>query len=329
MDIDSLMKEKGHLIDKELGKVFPKSRIPNLEEAVWYHLDTGGKRLRPLLAIATYEALGGKDDKILPFAAACEILHAWLLIHDDIEDGDEVRRDKPALWKKYGMPHGINVGDYMAQKVYEIILNSRKKGVDEKTVFRLIEAMVTAAVKTAEGQAKDMNMRDNDAPTEKDYMNTVTDKTAHYLTVPAVGGAILAGSDDALIRKIIRYGEFIGPGFQITDDVLDLTEGKGRGETGRDIKEGKKSIMIIHCLSKCSASERKKILTILAKPPQDTTDSDVQQVKTLFDRYGSADYAKRMAASLGEEAKKATKEMPPKLMEVLDAFSDYMIKRKR
>src|SRR3989344_6138044 len=179
--IEKILAEKGHLIDKELQKAFPKKGIKNLYDAVWYHFGSGGKRIRPVLAVATCEALGGNSKKIVPFAAACEVLHNWLLIHDDIEDGDKVRRDKPSVWVKYGMPHAINVGDLMAQKVYELILSS---DLNEKTTFRLLKAMADTAVKTAEGQAMDINLRGNDSPTEKEYMEMVRGKTAYYFTVP-------------------------------------------------------------------------------------------------------------------------------------------------
>src|SRR3990167_2485100 len=219
MDIEKLTKEKYHLIDGEMNAVF-NGNIPNLHDAIQYHMGTGGKRLRPLLAILTYEALGGRDEKILPFAAACEVLHNWFLVHDDIEDGDKVRRDKPAVWVKYGLAHAINAGDYMAQKVYELILNSRKYGVDEKIVNDLLEAMVQTSIRTAEGQAMDINMR-SASPSENDYMDMVIGKTAHYLTVPMVGAAILAGRKE-LIPRLIEFGMQIGPAFQIADDVLDL-----------------------------------------------------------------------------------------------------------
>ena len=130
IDIEKLSAEKAGLIDRELGRVL-SGKIPNLHDAISYHMGTGGKRLRPLLAILTYEALGGDKTKgsaegvnrVLPFAAACELLHNWFLVHDDIEDGDTTRRDRPAAWVKYGLAHGINVGDYMAQKVFELIIN--------------------------------------------------------------------------------------------------------------------------------------------------------------------------------------------------------------
>jgi len=325
MDFEKLYEEKGHLINREIESVFPKDGFKNLDDAVWYHLGTGGKRVRPLLAIVTCEALGGDVDKILPFAASCEILHNWLLVHDDIEDGDRVRRDQDAVWIKYGLGHGINIGDYMAQKVYELIL---KSDLDNEIIFKLLDAMVKTSLRTAEGQTMDMNLRDNDSPVEDDYMQMVTGKTAHYLTVPMVGGAIVAGHED-LVEKIIEFGRYAGPAFQIRDDVLDLTEGKGRKEIGRDIKEGKRSILAIHCLSKCNEEEKKELLIILNKDVEDTTDDNVAFAKSLFEKHGSIDYATKKSEELTEKAKDIIKDMPPGLKEILEFFADYLIKRKK
>ncbi len=326
---EKILQQKSKLIDKEIEKVFPKDGIKNLYEAAWYHLGTGGKRLRPILAIMTCEALDGDAQKVMPFAAACEVMHNWILIHDDIEDKDRVRRDKPAVWVKYGTDHGINVGDMMAHKVFELILRSRLYGVDDRTTLKLISVIVDTTIKTAEGQALDMNLRKNNAPTEKQYMDMVTGKTAHYLTVPMVGGAIVAGADNELVKKMINFGMFAGPAFQIADDLLDLTEGKGRKEIGRDIKEGKRSLLVVHCLQKCNSSERKKLLEILNKPAEKTTDSDVNYAKELFKKYHSIDYAGKKAEDLIKNSKKVIKDMPPKLRDLLDYFGNYLIERKK
>ncbi len=328
MDVEKILAERGKLIDVEIEAVFPKS-IKNLHDAVYYHLGTGGKRLRPVLAIATCEALQGNVKQVIPFAAACEILHHWLILHDDIMDGDRVRRDKPAVWVKYGVAHGINIGDYMAQKVYELILRSRNCGVDNETVFQLISAMTTTAAKTAEGQAMDINLRTSANPKEKDYMEMVAGKTAHYLTIPIVGGAIVAGAGKELLSKIIEFGSCAGPAFQIADDVLDLTAGKGRGETGRDIKEGKRSILVVHCLSRCSRQEKSKLLHILNKSVEKTTNADVLAVKKLFEKYGSVGYARSKAKELISKAKDVTKDLPPQLRSVLSDFADYLVERTR
>jgi geranylgeranyl diphosphate synthase type I len=324
MDIEKLLEEKSSIVNKELERVF-SGNIPNLYDAVNYHLETGGKRIRPILALLTCEALGGNSKKVLPFAAACEILHNWLLVHDDIEDGDKVRRDKPAMWVKYGLAHGVNAGDLMAQKVYEAILSS---DLDDKTVVKLMEAMVTASVKTAEGQAMDINLRQNNEPSEDDYMATVIGKTAYYLSVPMVGGAIVAGSDN-VIKALEEFGRNAGPAFQIADDLLDLTEGKGRGEIGCDIKEGKRSILVVHCLSKCDIDEKARLLDILNKPKEETSSEEVLWVKELFEKHGSVDYARKKSQELVEKAKASIKGLPKELRDMLNYFADYLIERKK
>ena len=330
MDVEKILEEKGKLIEEEIEKTFPRNtRIPNLYDGVWYHMSTGGKRIRPVLAIMACNSLGGDINKIIPFAAACEVLHNWLLIHDDIEDGDRIRRDREAVWVKYGLPHGINIGDLMSQAVFKMILRSGERGVDEKTVFKLVNLMADTTIKTAEGQAMDINLRNSNNPTEDDYMRMVTGKTAYYMTAPIIGGAIVADADDEIINKIIEFGKYAGPAFQIADDILDLTVGKGRCETGRDIKEGKRSILIIHCLGKCEPEEKGKLLEILNKSPEETTAEDILYVKNLFEKYGSVDYARKRAEELVKKSKNVIKDLPQGLREVLEFFADYLIKRKK
>ena len=173
-----------------------------------------------------------------------------------------------------------------------------------------------------------MNLRENDNPSEEEYMKMVEMKTAWYLTLPMVGGAIIAGKPD-LAEKIREFGMRIGPAFQITDDLLDLTKGKGRGEIGSDIREGKRSIMVVHCCSQCTRDERERLFEILNRPREETTKEDVEFVKGLFEKYGSIEYAKNRARSLNEESRRITSEMPERLREILDEFAEYLVERKR
>lgn len=328
MDIDiNKFSEKAKLIDEELNDAL-RGDVPNLNDAINYHMGTGGKRIRPLLAIMACEALGAPVEQIIPFASACELMHNWFLVHDDIEDGDTVRRDKPSVWVKYGVPHAINVGDYMAHKVFELILKSKEKGVEDGMIVKLFKETVETALETAEGQALDINLRKNNSPSENEYLESIRRKTARYLTMPIIGAAIISRKDD-LINDLVKFGTELGIAFQITDDILDLTEGKGRGETGRDIKEGKRSIMIVNCLSKCEKDEKEKILNILNKPATETTDEDIRYAKSLLEKYGSIKYAREKAEHHSEEAKAVADSMPPKLKEVLHFFAEYIVKRKK
>lgn len=319
--------DKTALIDKELDSAL-KGSIPNLHDAMHYHMGTGGKRVRPLLAILTCEALGGMEKQVVPFAAACELLHNWFLVHDDIEDGDRIRRNQPTVWVKYGMPHAINVGDYMAHKVFELLLKCKEHGASDAIISKLFKEVVDTTLRTAEGQAMDMNMRNSNSPTEDEYMKMVMGKTGRYLIMPIMGGAIIAGRED-LSDKLIEFGKHIGPAFQIRDDVLDMTEGKGRNEIGRDIKEGKRSIMVVHCLQKATKQEKEELLDILNKPAEETNENDVDYAKSLFEKYGSIKYAQEKAEYLAEKAKDASAQLPEKLRQIMDFFADYIVKRKK
>ncbi len=329
MDIEAILAEVGKDVEKEMERLLPKEGVRNLHDALWYHLGTGGKRIRPALAITTCKVLGGDVKKVMPFAVACEVLHNWLLIHDDIEDGDTVRRDKETLWKKYGLGHGVNAGDYLSEKVYELVLETKGRGVGAKTILRLLREVVFTSMKTAEGQAEDMNLRETNNPTEEGYMKMVVEKTAYYLTMPIVGGAIIAGAPEETISKIRGIGMKMGPAFQIADDVLDLTEGKGREEIGSDIREGKRSMLVVHCSGKCGPEEREKLFAVLNKPREETTKEDVLFVKSLFEKYGSVEYAKQKAKALIGEAKRDISTLQPELREVMNAFADYIIERKK
>ena len=111
-------------IEAALTAAFPADRHPHLNPAVAYHLATGGKRLRPVLCLATCEQLGGDPSEALTFAAAAEIMHNMFLVHDDLEDGDEVRRDQPTLWKKFGAANAVNCGDYMIGRAFRMMLDT-------------------------------------------------------------------------------------------------------------------------------------------------------------------------------------------------------------
>ncbi len=332
MKLEEILEGVSHykeLIEMELHSIIPEEGVLNFHDAMHYHLSTGGKRIRPLLAILTARALGVDENKVLPFAVACELLHNWLLIHDDIEDGDTVRRGKPAVWVKYGLAHGINVGDGMAHYAMKAILKCHERGVPAEVVFKLLEAYADTAIKTSEGQAMEINLRENNNPTEEEYMQMVTGKTAYYLTLPIIGGAIIGGLDENLIEKIVEYGKYVGPAFQIRDDIIDLTEGKGRDDVGSDIKEGKRSIIVVYTLEKASDEEKNKLIEILNKPREETTKEDILWVMELFRKTGAIDRASKKAEDLVENAKKIIQPLPPELREILEAMAEYMIRREK
>jgi len=143
-----------------------------------------------------------------------------------------------------------------------------------------------------------------------------------------VGGAIVAGLDDKGIAQIQGLGTTMGPAFQIRDDMIDLTEGKGRGGAlGCDIREGKPSILYAHALSQASARDKKRLIAVMRKPRAETTDEDVEAVTDLYGRLGSLEFARTKADELVEQAFSTIERMPVANKDFFRSVARFMAER--
>ena len=333
-DFEKKLKEYREEIDevliKKLEEIKSKNPIPNLYDAVLYHMKTGGKRLRPILALLVAESYGVKEKFVLPLATAVEILHNFSLVHDDIEDGDKVRRGKPTVWAEYGLHHGVNVGDAMRELGFKFLSEGREMW-GEKVYGDLTELAFDCLLKMTEGQAKDMNFRNIDRVKEEDYMDMVIKKTGYMIKLATVGAAIVANQPYDVLKAWEKYSFLIGPGFQIRDDVLDFTKGKGRGEIGCDVKEGKRSLLVVYIINNQKVPEEEKLnlIEILNKPRDKTTEEDVLWVYNLFKRYQAFEYAIKKCKSFGEEAKEIIRKYVPscEAKDLLLYLTDFLILR--
>lgn len=310
------------LIEQEIVRFMPKGSIANLYDGVEHAMTSKGKRLRPFLCVETARLLG--SEKAIPFAAACEVMHNWLLVHDDIQDGDEIRREKPTVWKKFGIAHAINVGDIMANEVFEIILRS---DVEKQKVLELIELTIKTVRETVEGQSIELNATNSENFNEKEYITVAMKKTGYYLACPMIGAAIIAGAGKGITSSLLEYGKNAGTAFQIIDDIIDLTPEKGR-DAGSDIKGGKKTLMVLHLLKNCSGKEEQRVLDILKKPREETTTDDISYIKELFEEYGSISYATEKSREFTQKAKESiSKEVPDNLKSFLHEFADFIVQK--
>lgn len=286
-----------------------KEAFEFLSEGLLYQFSTGGKRLRPALCLLSCEIHGGVSNTALPFAMATELLHNYLLIHDDIEDGDLVRRDKKTLWAEIGLPNALNVSDFMIARAYRLITESE---LSPEVSLRLCRAFSFALQRTVEGQALDINLRGNAGVNLETYYRIVTLKTAYYLALPWVGGAMVAGAGEDAVKPLWDLGRCLGPAFQIRDDLIDLTEGKGRGgEIGCDIREGKPSICFAYALEgqKGSEADRDKLIEILRAERDSTSEDDIAWVIDFYKREGILDFAQLEAGRLADDSLRTLDEL--------------------
>jgi len=264
-----------------------------------------GKGLRPALCLAACEAFGGSTDEALLSAAAVELLHAAFLIHDDIEDGSEKRRGTSALHVQHGVPIALNVGDALAVLCFRPLLDNVE--VLGSRLARLVLAEFQRTMeRTVEGQAIELGWRHDNATalTPVDYLDMILRKTCAYTTIlPLRVGALIGSRGAADLDAIAEFGFLLGAAFQIHDDLLDLrsNEPYGKDVLG-DIREGKRTLMVIHFLRVAPPEERDRVVAFLGRPRESRSDDDVRAVFSLLRDAGSIEFAEGFAAELVQHA---------------------------
>jgi geranylgeranyl diphosphate synthase type II len=260
-----------------------------------------GKGLRPALCMATCQAHSGRLDAALNSAAALELAHNAFLVHDDVEDGSEVRRGLPTLHSEHGTAIAINVGDAMnALSLTPLMLNQNVLGPELTwLVFTEFEHMVRQSV---EGQAIELGwVRDNVIDlTDVDYLRMTLKKTCWYTCIHPcrIGALIGQGSSDRLDR-FNHFGYYMGAAFQIQDDLLNVAGAIRYGkEYAGDIFEGKRTLMLIHLINKADAVEKARLREFLALPRSDRGAADVTWVLERMVDHGSIIYGRSCARGL-------------------------------
>jgi geranylgeranyl pyrophosphate synthase len=331
--LDAFFAKAQQDVDEVLRKIIAPmgESISNLDDGTAYALglDEGatnaGKRIRPLLCLLVCHSLSGETRPALPFAAAIELMHNFCLVHDDIEDGDEFRRGRPSVWKRFGLPHAINIGDYLFTKIFQALLLDEFNSPPDRIV-RMFELMRSTLDHTHRGQALDMNAR-SQRITSADYMHLVTEKTGHYLAAPLIAGGIAADATAEQIAALATFGLMIGPMFQIRDDVIDLTHGKGREAIGSDIREGKRSFLVAHTLEHAGEADQSALMQILDLPREQTSAEHVQRALQIFESCGAMSAADDRCEELKNSALAALQVLPDELRTQLWAVTEYLAGR--
>jgi geranylgeranyl diphosphate synthase type I len=242
------------------------------------HLATGGKRLRARLALAALEALGGRRADGVGWAAAVELLHNATLIHDDIQDGDRVRRGEPTTWVRHGVGQAINAGDLLLMLP---ALAIGETDAPPATCWALSQTLHRHAVQIVRGQSEEMSLLSSGRLDRASYRHAAVGKTAGLFTLPVEGAALLADRTPEEARALgDAFGE-LGLLFQLVDDVLDLYGDKGRRERGCDIREGKVSALVVCHLARIPGDAA--WLKQLLETPREQTDAEqIEEVSMSF-----------------------------------------------
>jgi len=343
-DVIKILSEIKPLIDKEIDKHIPKKGKPQvLFDGCQKYFEHGGKRFRPALIALSCEALGGNIKDTITTGAALEIAHTFFLVHDDIEDFSQIRRGKPCLHITYGIPHAINMGDYLLMKVYQTLLSAKKKWGMEKTM-KILDLMTEMFLITGEGQAMEIEQRGKNLSeaTMNWYENMSLHKTGYYSGgTPCAIGGIIAGGNEKQIEALKKFGFAIGIAFQIQDDILNVTMSEeeekvaprtGGGGYGKDfagdIKEGKRTLLIVHAFENADKEEKQRMRLLVGK--NNITIDEKKEVIKIMKKHGSIEFAKNYAKKMVEKALNDLKKNIPdtKGRKKLESLAHFLIERK-
>jgi geranylgeranyl diphosphate synthase type II len=237
-DINKYLAEKKDLVDRVLQKYFPPE--PPFFGVMFYSLETG-KRIRPILTLATYEALGGKNlEEIMPVACALELIHTYSLIHDDLPamDNDDFRRGKPTAHKQFGEALAILSGDGLYAYAFELLAQGSNL-INER--YRVIQTVSAAVGPKGIVYGQVLDIEDHHSADPRTLRRIHFNKTAKFICAPIKCGAIMARAPESTIRVLEWAGVYLGMLFQYTDDILDVVGKKEElGKTpGKDLSAGK------------------------------------------------------------------------------------------
>jgi geranylgeranyl diphosphate synthase, type I len=288
-------------VESLMVKLATGDRFERLGAILQEHLLTGGKRLRARLALAGSVALGVEASRAVPWAAACELLHNATLIHDDVQDGDAVRRGRFAVWVRHGQGQAINAGDLLLTLPY---LALEYMDVPPALCWFLSRAIARRAEETVRGQSLEMCLLNSGRLDWGSYEDAALGKTSALMALPIHGAALLAGLDPSEASALADCFRRIGLLFQIQDDVVDLYGDKGRGERGCDVREGRVSALVADHLAMVP-SDTQWLLKILKKPREETSRDDIEEVALRFQKSGALDSVLGRLPRLAKETERS------------------------
>ncbi len=271
------------------------TRIPFIRDVVHHLTRSGGKRIRPMLVILCSRLCGCRSDEHLPYAAIVEFIHTATLLHDDVVDNAETRRGAATANILWGNEPSVLVGDFLFTKSFDLMVTHHNE--------EILRVMSKATTDLAEGEIMEL-LKTSDAQTlEEEYYEVIASKTAVLLSAACEIGALLGGVEHEKRIALRDFGFHMGMAFQLTDDLLDYTStdrtlGK---DTGRDLKEGKVTLPLIHALKTATRTERESIEENLTK--LHTTNEDFLKVKSIIEKYGGLDYTARISKEHIDTAK--------------------------
>ena len=277
-----------------------QSKVAMINQLGAYIVNSGGKRLRPIVVLLGSKASGYTGQNHTKLAAIIEFIHTATLLHDDVVDASEMRRGHSTANAIWGNEASVLVGDFLYSRAFEMMV--------EVNSMSVMEILARTTNMIAEGVIMQLLNCHNPDTTEAHYIQVIRSKTAKLFEAAAQLGAVIAGQDREFQAKMAAYGMHLGTAFQLIDDILDYSRGSSTlgKNIGDDLAEGNPTLPLIHALHKSDESQRRLLRTVIECGGLDRIDDVVAAIEST----GSIAYTARKAEDEAELARQAIATIP-------------------
>lgn len=310
------MADVDHLINTRMVS----ENAPRIPEVTAHLVNAGGKRLRPLLTLASAKLFGYTGPYHIHLAAVVEFIHTATLLHDDVVDESTQRRGRPTANRLWDNKSSILVGDYLFSRSFQLMV--------ETGSLRVLDILANASATIAEGEVLQLTASQDLATTEETYLKVVRGKTAALFSAATEVGGVIAGAEEAHVTALFAYGDALGIAFQIVDDLLDVVgDAEKTGKNiGDDFRERKLTLPFIKAISKADDSEISFWKRTIEKGDQG--DGDLEHALALLHKHDVIEETRAEAFRWAETAQSALAQLPShEIKDHLYALSEHVVKR--
>jgi len=303
------------LIHERMG-----SAVALIPELTRHLIDSGGKRLRPLLTLAAARACGHDGDLHIRLAAAVEFIHTATLLHDDVVDASTLRRGKLAANMVWGNKPSILVGDFLFSRAFQLMVEAGN--------MRVLHILASASAIIAEGEVLQLRSANNLATTESDYLKVVSAKTAALFAASAEAGATIAGTHPERVNALRSYGHDLGIAFQLVDDALDYAGRPAQmgKSVGDDFREAKVTLPVILAYERADAEARRFWQRTIQAGPQN--EGDLRRAIAYVEETGAIRETMARAERYAGQSCRALQALPSgELRDALTAVAQFCASR--
>ncbi|NTU60231.1 MAG: polyprenyl synthetase family protein [Deltaproteobacteria bacterium] len=287
-----------------------------------YILQSGGKRIRPLLLLLTARLCGYGGERSVPLASIVEFTHTATLLHDDVVDNANLRRGQRSANEVWGNEASVLVGDFLFTKSFSLMVADGD--------LRVLRAMSDATTRMAEGEVLQLLKTCDLGISEDEYLQVVINKTAVLIAAACRIGGILGEVSEEKLEALQDFGMEVGIAFQLMDDCLDYVSDREQfgKAVGADLEEGKITLPLIHAMRRCTPEERARVEAVVEA--ETLEQDDLEAVLALLARYEGIEFTRDQARRRIETAKDRLSVFPPSPeREALHTVADYVVSRRR